>query len=101
MTQDGFANRYSFRTDDLSILNLTDENYTILNWLSILLMNRKFNLSSDIAAQDKDYLTSVFLPAYENQQTLLFCGNRFEDFPVFSVLKQLSVSIRSSLFYSV
>ena len=62
MAQDGFVNRYSFRTDGLSILNLTDGNYTILNWLSILLMNRKFNLSSDIAAQGKAYLVSTFLP---------------------------------------
>ncbi|RHR11170.1 DUF3990 domain-containing protein [Pseudoflavonifractor sp. AF19-9AC] len=43
MAQDGFANRYSFRTDGLSILNLTDGNYNynILHWISILLMNRK------------------------------------------------------------
>lgn len=41
MEQDGFANRYSFQTDGLSILNLSDGKYNILNWLSILLMNRK------------------------------------------------------------
>ena len=39
MEQDGFANRYSFRTDGLSVLNLSDGNYNILNWLAILLMN--------------------------------------------------------------
>ena len=40
MAQDGFVNRYSFRTGGLSILNLADGNYTILNWLSILLIGR-------------------------------------------------------------
>lgn len=77
MAQDGFVNRYSFRTDGLSILNLTDGNYTILNWLSILLMNRKFNLSSDIAAQGKAYLVSTFLPPYEDYDVII--GYRADD----------------------
>ena len=77
MAQDGFVNRYSFRTDGLSILNLTDGNYTILNWLSILLMNRKFNLSFDIAAQGKEYLVSTFLPPYEDYDVII--GYRADD----------------------
>lgn len=75
--QDGFANRYSFRTDGLSILNLTDRNYNILNWLAILLVNRKFNLSIDIAAQGKEYLASTFLPPYENYDIII--GYRADD----------------------
>ena len=77
MAQDGFVNRYSFRTDGLSVLNLADGNYTILNWLSILLMNRKFNLSSDIAAQGKAYLVSTFLPPYEDYDVII--GYRADD----------------------
>ena len=77
MGQDGFANRYSFRTDGLSILNLTDRNYNILNWLAILLVNRKFNLSIDIAAQGKEYLASTFLPPYENYDVII--GYRADD----------------------
>ena len=77
MAQDGFVNRYSFRTDGLSILNLTDGNYTILNWLSILLMNRKFNLSSHISAQGKAYLVSTFLPPYEDYDVII--GYRADD----------------------
>ena len=77
MEQDGFANRYSFRTDGLSVLNLSDGSYNILNWLSILLMNRKFNLSSDIAAQGKEYLASTFLPPYENYDVII--GYRADD----------------------
>ena len=60
MEQDGFANRYSFQTDGLSILNLSDGKYNILNWLSILLMNRKF-----------------FLPPYENYDVII--GYRADD----------------------
>ena len=77
MEQDGFANRYSFRIEGLSVLNLSDGSYNILNWLSILLMNRKFNLSSDIAAQGKEYLTSTFLPPYENYDVII--GYRADD----------------------
>lgn len=77
MEQDGFANRYSFQTDGLSVLNLSDGSYNILNWLSILLMNRKFNLSSDIAAQGKEYLASTFLPPYENYDVII--GYRADD----------------------
>lgn len=77
MEQDGFANRYSFQTDGLSILNLSDGKYNILNWLSILLMNRKFNLSSDIAVQGKEYLASTFLPTYENYDVII--GYRADD----------------------
>ena len=77
MEQDGFANRYSFQTDGLSILNLSDGKYNILNWLSILLMNRKFNLSSDIAVQGKEYLASTFLPPYENYDVII--GYRADD----------------------
>lgn len=75
--QDGFANRYSFRADGLSILNLTDRNYNILNWLAILLVNRKFNLSIDITAQGKEYLASTFLPPYENYDVII--GYRADD----------------------
>ncbi len=77
MGQDGFANRYSFRTDGLSIMNLTDRNYSILNWLAILLVNRKFNLSIDIAARGKEYLASIFLPPYENYDVII--GYRADD----------------------
>lgn len=75
--QDGFANRYSFRTDGLSILNLTDRNYNILNWLAILLVNGRFNLSIDIAARGKEYLASTFLPPYENYDVII--GYRADD----------------------
>ena len=39
---DGFANKYVLKTDGLSILDLSCGKYHILNWLAILLDNRKF-----------------------------------------------------------
>ena len=75
--RDGFANKYAMDLNGLSIMKLTDGSYNILNWLSILLMNRKFNLSSDIAVQGKEYLASTFLPPYENYDVII--GYRADD----------------------
>ena len=75
--RDGFANKYAMDLNGLSIMKLTDGSYNILNWLSILLMNRKFNLSSDIAAQGKAYLVSTFLPPYEDYDVII--GYRADD----------------------
>lgn len=75
--QNGYANRYSFSTSGLSVLNLSDGNYNILNWLSILLMNRKFNIDSAIAAQGREYLTNAFLPPYMQYDIVI--GYRADD----------------------
>ena len=57
----GFANIYTIDTDNLAILNLSDENYSIVNWLALLVNNRTFRIGSQIAAQAKDYLLTNFL----------------------------------------
>ncbi len=56
----GFANKYTIDTTDLSILNLTDKRYSILNWMAILLKHRTFDLTNDISKQAKDYLIKNF-----------------------------------------
>ncbi len=53
---DGYANAYTIDTDGLKILSLTNGDYHILNWLFVLLQNRKFRIDSDIAAQAKLYI---------------------------------------------
>lgn len=53
---DGFVNRYEFNTDGLKILDLTDGQHTVLNWIAILLKYRTFKLSSEIAIDARDYI---------------------------------------------
>lgn len=53
---DGFANRYELNTDGLKILNLTDGQHTVLNWIAILLKYRTFKLSSEIAIDAREYI---------------------------------------------
>ena len=62
---DGFANRYQLETDGLSCLHLNGEGYHILNWLAILLENRRFDLSSPVAVRARQYILDTFLPDYK------------------------------------
>lgn len=58
---DGYANAYNLNTRDLAFLYLNSEDYNILNWLAILLKNREFNLSSQVARDAKTYILKNFL----------------------------------------
>ena len=74
---DGYANRYEIETDGLSILNLSSDRYTILNWLAILLENRQGRLSSPIEKRGREYLLQNFLPEYEQYDVII--GYRADD----------------------
>ena len=56
----GFINRYELDLTDLQILDLTDGNHTVLNWIALLLKNRTFKLNSEIAINARDYMIEHF-----------------------------------------
>lgn len=58
---DGFVNTYSLNLDSLKVLNLLDGEYHILHWMALLLKNRTFRLSSEIAMDAKAYILNHFL----------------------------------------
>lgn len=74
---DGYANRYSINMDNLSVLSLTNGNYNILNWLAILLENRKFRVSGNIALQAKEYIFDNFSVDYKKYDVIK--GYRADD----------------------
>ena len=74
---DGFANRYLLETDGLSCLHLNDGGYHILNWLAILLENRRFDLSSPVSVRARQYILDTFLPDYKDYD--LIEGYRADD----------------------
>ena len=74
---DGYANKYTLDSDGLKILSLTSGEYNILNWLAILLENRKFRLSSDVAIAAKEYIFKHFLIDYKNYDVIK--GYRADD----------------------
>ena len=57
---DGFANRYTLDTEYLKILNLNSPNYTILNWIAVLVEHRLFSIKTPVARRAKRYLIDNF-----------------------------------------
>lgn len=74
---DGFANKYELDTDGLSILYLNGMQYHILNWMSVLLENRTFNISEGISSRAKQYILEHFLPDYKKYDVII--GYRADD----------------------
>lgn len=58
--KDGFANKYILNIDYLKILNLNSSEYTILNWIAILVEHRLFSLKTPVAQRAKKYLIDNF-----------------------------------------
>ena len=59
--KNGFANKYKFNTNKLKVLDLFDGNYNVLNWMALLLSNRRFSLNTEIAENAKAYILKNFL----------------------------------------
>lgn len=74
---DGYANKYELDLTDLSVLSLTNGDFNILNWLFVLLENRKFRISGDIAKQAKEYIFENFAMDYKSYDIIK--GYRADD----------------------
>lgn len=75
--RDGYVNQYEINTNGLSILNLSSDEYHILNWLAVLMKNRITRLSSTFASRSRQYLIDNFLPDYEQYDAII--GYRADD----------------------
>ena len=58
--RDGFCNRYTLDTEYMKILNLNSPDYTILNWITVLVEHRLFSVRTPIARRAKKYLIDNF-----------------------------------------
>ena len=58
--QDGFANVYELDLNDLRVLRLNSNGYTILNWIAILLKNRVFSLDTPLSRSAREYIIEHF-----------------------------------------
>lgn len=75
--RDGFSNRYTLDTEYQRILNLNSPDYTILNWIAVLVEHRLFSIRTPIARRAKQYLIEHFginVNAYD-----LIIGYRADD----------------------
>ena len=73
----GYANEYRIECDGLNILDLNVPEYTMLHWLTILLENREFDVSTPLASEAKDYLLQNFHTEYKNADVII--GYRADD----------------------
>ena len=74
---DGYSNKYILHLDGINIMHLTKGEYNILNWLAILLANRKFDITSSIGKSAREFILSRFLPDTSNVDVMI--GYRADD----------------------
>ena len=77
ISRDGYANIYEIDDSRLSVLNLNDEQYTILHWLAILLENRHFDSPSSLSHEAKEYILNNFGVDYKSYDVII--GYRADD----------------------
>ena len=58
--RDGFSNRYTLDTEYLNVLNLNSPDYTILNWIAVLVEHRVFSIKTPVARRAKQCLIDNF-----------------------------------------
>ena len=58
--RNGFSNRYTLNTEYLNILNLNSPDYTILNWIAVLVEHRLFSIKTPVARRARRYLIDNF-----------------------------------------
>ena len=76
--RDGFANRYTLDTEYLRVLHLNSPDYTILNWIAVLVEHRLFSIKTPVN-DSSDLILGSAIKCYNSavQQELyaFFSGN--------------------------
>ncbi len=73
----GYANKYELDLNEYSVFDLRKNEYSILNWIAILLKFRTFDVNSPISLQAKDYILNNFYIDVENYDIIV--GYRADD----------------------
>ena len=73
----GYANQYEIDLSDYKVLDLRDEKYSILNWMTLLLKFRTFDVNTPISAQAKEYILENFYVDVEEYDVII--GYRADD----------------------
>ena len=56
----GYSNRYTLDTEYLNVLNLNSPDYTILNWMAVLVEHRLFTIKAPVTRRARRYLLEHF-----------------------------------------
>lgn len=74
---DGYSNKYILHFNKLNVMHLTKGEFNILNWLAILLAHRKFDITSPIGNNAREFILSHFLPDTSDVDVMI--GYRADD----------------------
>lgn len=74
---DGYSNKYRLSLDGLNTMHLTEGKFNILSWLAILLAHRKFDITSPVGNQAREFILDRFLPDTEGVDVMI--GYRADD----------------------
>ena len=74
---DGYANKYHLSLDGMNVVHLTKGKFNILNWLAVLLANRKFDITSPIGHSAREFIVNRFMPNMADVDVMI--GYRADD----------------------
>lgn len=74
---DGFSNQYEIDLSGMDILDLSSKEYCILHWITLLVLNRKFRLSTPVMRRAVDWLSDNFYINADNYDIII--GYRADD----------------------
>lgn len=74
---DGYSNKYVMHFDGLNVMHLTKGEFNILNWLAILLANRKFDINSPVGNSAREFILLNFMPKITDVDIMI--GYRADD----------------------
>ena len=75
--KDGYANKYMLHLNGMNVMHLTKGEFNILNWLAILLANRKFDITSPVGNSAREFILSRFMPDTKDVDVMI--GYRADD----------------------
>ncbi len=75
----GFSNEYSLDAEYLKILNLNSVEWTILNWMAVLLQHRVFPIKTPVARKARQYLIENFYVNVNAYDYDIVTGYRADD----------------------
>lgn len=75
--KDGYSNQYRLLLNELNVMQLTKGKFNILNWLAILLSNRKFDINSPLGNEARKFIIDRFLPDITDVDVMI--GYRADD----------------------
>ena len=74
---DGYINEYELNIDELKILDLQSDKYNVMNWISVLLKNRTFEITGEVALEARNFLLNNYLP--DTRECDVIVGYRADD----------------------